>query len=258
MTDLLLFRAALRDLLRFKRLAAAVPLAVLPAALALLWRAAAAAKGGAAEPEVVYNTLCGGLIFGFTLVILAVLFGTGVISQELEGRTIGYLLTRPVPRARILLAKFLGAFAGITLTVWLSTILLALAARVSWEPVWRDLAVLPAGALAYGGLFLLVAAALDRPLIYGLFFAFGWESWIPLMPGNFQRVSVMTYLRVLAPHPKPPDEEGDITDVLAALNPTTITPGHARWVLLGVILVALGLALWVFSRREYAPREDAE
>jgi ABC-2 type transport system permease protein len=260
MSDLLLFRGALRDLIRPKRLLAAAPLVVLPAALALLWRGLA--RAGSFQPEVVYNTLTGGLIFGFTLVILAVLFGTGVVSQEIEQRTIVYLLTRPVPRARILLAKFLGAFAGITATVWLSTLLLALIvfgpSQLGRPLLRRDLLILAVGALAYGSLFLLSATCLNRPLIYGLFFAFGWESWIPLLPGAFQKVSIMTYLRVLAPHGTLEDTQGSLADFLSRLSPTTVAPATARWALLVVILAALGAALAVFSEREYAPREDDE
>jgi ABC-2 type transport system permease protein len=260
MSDYLLFRGALRDLIRPRRLLAAAPLVVLPAVLALLWRGMA--RAGSYQPEVVYNTLAGGLIFGFTLVILAVLFGTGVVSQEVEQRTIVYLLTRPVPRARILLAKFLGAFTGITVTVWLSTLLLALIvfgpAELGRASVRRDLLVLAVGGLAYGSLFLLSATCLNRPLIYGLFFAFGWESWIPLLPGAFQKISIMTYLRVLAPHPTPADTQGGLVDFLSRLSPTTIAPATAGWVLPVVILVALGAALFVFSEREYAPRDDDE
>jgi ABC-2 type transport system permease protein len=260
MSDFLLFRGALRDLVRPKRLLAAAPLVVLPAALALLWRGMA--RAGSFQPEVVYNTLAGGLIFGFTLVILSVLFGTGVVSQEIEQRTIVYLLTRPVPRARILLAKFLGAFTGITATVWLSTLLLALIvfgpSQIGRALLRRDLLVLAVGALAYGSLFLLSATCLNRPLIYGLFFAFGWESWIPLLPGAFQKISIMTYLRVLAPHTTAEETEGGLTDILSRLSPTTISPVTARWVLPLVILVALGAALLIFSQREYAPRDDDE
>jgi ABC-2 type transport system permease protein len=238
----------------------AAPLVLLPAALALFWRTVA--PRDRFVPEVAYNTLSGTLVFGFILVILAVLFSTGVVSQELEGRTIVYLLTRPVPRARILLAKFLGAFTGITLTIWLATLLLALTAYgvggFGQAMVKRDLAILPLGALAYGSLFLLTATALNRPLIYGLFFAFGWESWIPILPGTFQRISVMTYLRVLAPHTQPEEAPSGLSRLMALLTPQKIAVPAAWWALGGTAVVALLLALLVFSRKEYAPREDTD
>jgi ABC-2 type transport system permease protein len=260
MTDWLLFRGALRDLVQPKRLLAAMPMVALPALLAVLWRLVA--RAGRFDGEAAYALLAGGLLFGFTLVILSVLFGTGVVAQELEQRTIVYLLTRPVARARILLAKFLGALVGIIGTTWCAAALLVLATFgiAGWTrtEVRQDLLVLPLGALAYGSLFLFVATTLRRPLIYGLFFAFGWESWVPVMPGQFKNVSIITYLRVLADHPRPDDEEGNLVNMLASLNPTTVSPEHARLVLLMLSAVALSAALWVFSRREYVPREDAE
>ncbi len=264
MPDLLLFRLALLDLVRPKRLAASAPLVLLPAVLAVLWKAAAAARERPFEAEIAYNTLAGGMIFGFILVILAVLFGTGVVAQEVEQRTIVFLLTRPLPRARILLARFLGAFVGITLTVWLSTLLLGAAvfgvSGLSNSIVLRDLGYLPVGALAYGGLSTLLGAALNRPMIFGLFFAFGWESWIPILPGAFQKMSIMTYLRALVPH-EAEDESatgGIMERLLARLGPDPIPPETAGWVLAATIVITLGLAMFIFSSREYAPREDAE
>lgn len=264
MGDLLLFRLSLLDLIRPRRIMAAAPLILIPGLLALLWKAAAAARGRTFEPEIAYNTLAGGMIFGFVLVILAVLFGTGVVAQEVEQRTVVYLLTRPLARGRILLARFLGAFTGITLTVWLATLILGLAVfgQPAAPAVLRDLVYLPVGALAYGGLFTLFGALLNRPIIYGLFFAFGWESWIPILPGAFQKVSIMTYLRALVPHETGDGSEDSsgsrIRQLLQNFGSDPIPPEHASWVLAATIVITLVLAVLIFTRREYAPREDAE
>ena len=260
MSDFYLFRNAIRDLLRPRRLAAALVLGALPAVVAGVWRATA--KAGGFNAEVVYNALAGNLIFGFILVILAVIFGTGVISQEIEQKTITYLLTRPMPRWRIALAKFLAACTGITITLWVSTLLLALVsfggAGLSMERLGKDALVLPVGALAYGALFLLVATLVNRPLLWGLAYAFGWESWVSTMPGHFQKFSLMAYLRVLAPHPQPEGESMDLSRLFTGLGTTVITPTFAGRVLVGVVLVALALALTLFSTREYVPREDTD
>lgn len=260
MSDFYLFRNAVRDLLRPKRLVAALVLGTLPALVAGIWRATA--KAGGFNAEVVYNALAGNLIFGFILVILAVIFGTGVISQEIEQKTITYLLTRPLPRWRIALAKFLAASTGITLTLWVSMLLLALVsfggAGFSMERLGKDALVLPVGALAYGSVFLLVATLLNRPLLWGLAYAFGWESWASTMPGHFQKLSIMAYLRVLAPHPQPEGESMDLSNLLSAMNTHDISPTFAGRVMVGVVLVALALALTLFSFREYVPRDDTD
>ena len=253
--DLFLLKTALRDAVRPKRLTAGLLLLLLPALMGLLWRSLAPA--GKFVPADAYNLLSSLLVFGFILTILAVIYGTGVLSQDIEQRTIVYLLTRPVPRWRILLSKFIAGWLAITLTASLAAILLAVVVfgpvkMFSSAPFLRDLRILPVGALAYGSLFLLLATLLARPLIYGLLFAFAWESWVPSMRGAFGRLSIMTYLRVLAPHPL-----GENDAALDAVAPTGIPMGQA-WLILG-LLIALPLlaALITFSVREYAPREDA-
>jgi ABC-2 type transport system permease protein len=259
MSDLYLFTNALRDLVRPRRLVTALLLIALPTLLAAVWRA----TDRNFQPEAAYNTLAATMIFGFILVILSVVFGTGVIAQELEQKTIVYLLTRPVPRWRIALVKFLAAVLATLVTTGLAAIL---SAAVTYGPahlgesrLGRDLLILPIGALAYTALFLLLATVLNRPLIYGLVFAFGWETLVANLTGDFRRLSVMTYLRVLAPHPTPEAETVDVSQLLAQLSPPAAISSPLAWgVLSGVIAVALIAALLLFSTREYAPREDAE
>lgn len=255
--DLFLLRTALSDALRPRRLGVALGLAALPAAVGLLWRGIAGGSGFV--PGDVYNTLATTLVFGFILTLLAVIYGTGVVSQEIEGRTIVYLLTRPVPRWRILLAKFAGAVIAITLTACLSAILLALVvygpgAVLSADAgqLGRDLRVLPLGALAYGAVFLLLATLLSKPLMPGLLFVFGWESWVPSLPGSFSQFSIMAHLRALAKHPAS-ERTADFLDDFQS----DIAPGQAQLVLWILFIAALAAALLVFSTREYAPREDA-
>ena len=257
MTDLFLLRTALRDAVRPRRLIAALLLVALPALIALLARSLTPAARFQADET--YNTLANLLVFGFILTILSVIYGTAVVSQEIEQRTIVYLLTRPVPRWRILLAKFLGSLIAIILTTGLSVLLLALVVygpgKIGSTPLWRDLMILPVGALAYGSLFLLMSTLLARPLMFGLLFAFGWESWVPNLPGAFARLSIMAYLRVLAPHKTDP-ASAEVGEVVA--DPLAIAQWQAWVVIAAVVAVGLIGALIVFSHREYAPREDSE
>jgi len=255
MSDLYIFRTALKDLLRPKKVIAASALIAIPTLLAALWRINASDF----NPDATYNALTSLLVFGFLLVILSVVFSTGVITQEIEQKTIVYLLTRPVPRWRIILMKFGAAVVAITLTVWAAALAVAL---VTFGPgglgesrLAQDLPILLIGALAYGAVFLLLATFLNRPLMLGLFFAFGWESWVPNLPGHFQKLSLMAYLRHLAPHPQPQTAPRGMSDLFRVLNPD-ISDAMAWFVLLGVIVVALAAALTIFSTNEYVPRDD--
>ena len=132
------------------------------------------------------------------------------------------------------------------------------AVRSPMQLLIRDFKILPVGAFAYGALFLLLATLLNRPLMWGLVFAFGWESWVPTMPGNFQRVSLMSYLRALAPHPQQDTDQASMTALLSAFSSSTITQQLAWTVLFFVTVITLTMALVLFSNNEFVPREDAE
>ena len=264
-SDLLLFRSALRDAIRPRRLAIALLVTLLPPLVGLIWRLLTPAADFA--PDAVYDSLVPGLIFSFSLTILSVVYGTGVVSQELEQRTIVYLLTRPLPRWRILLARFAASLLVVMLITTASVVLLALIVygpkAFSEAGVGPDIRALLIGAFAYGALFLLLGAALPRPLIYGLLFVFGWETWVPALPGAFARISVMSYLRVLSSREigggqQTGDAGGNF--LLAFSTPPEMDISQKQaWVILVLTGVfALLAALLAFSRREYAPRDDAE
>ncbi len=264
MSDLSLFRSSLRDAFRPRRLAILLVVAFLPALLGLLWRLLSPA--GKFDPESVYDSLVPSLIFSFSLTILSVIYSTNIVSQELEQRTIVYLLTRPLPRWRILVAKFAASLLIVIGTTMLSTVLLALVlfgvSRFGTAGVGPDLLALLLGGFAYGSLFLLLAVLLPRPLIYGLLFVFGWETWVPTLPGAFAKISIMTYLRALSAREITPDAAPDTGgNILLAFGsaPKIVVPMSQAWgVLVAVTVVALTLALLIFSTREYAPRDDAE
>lgn len=259
MNVLFLFQIALKDLLRPARLIVAALLAMIPAGIALAWRLSVGSRSF--PSRTAYDALEPGLVFGFILVILTVMFSTNVISQEVEQKTIVYLLTRPVARWKILLSRWVAALVVIIATSWVASLLLALVtfgpSHIPDSALGRDMIILPVGALAYGAVFLLVATLIARPLLWGLMFVFGWESWVPSLPGAFKMGSLMAYLRVLAPHTSPESESVDIGSLLSSLNPTEISTRLAWVVLTTVIVIGLSGALWAFSTREYVPRDDS-
>ena len=259
MIDLFLLKNAMRDMTRPKKLIAAIILVAGPAILTLLLKTFR--PEGAFSPAAVYDVMSEKVILGFVMVILSVVFCTSVVAQEVEDKTIVYILTRPVPRYRILTVKFLPALFVTLGTVWISLIAAAVAAYgftgLGHSHLGRDLQIAPIGVMAYSCCFLLLATLLNRPLIYGLLYAFGWETWVPNMPGSFQKLSLMAYLRVLAPHASPDPEDVDLTQAIQNITQDEISTRMAWMVLISVTVIAFSAALVFFSRREYVPR-DAE
>src|SRR5690606_36105746 len=101
---------------------------------------------------------------------LALFYGTALIADEIEERTITYLLMRPVPRASILLGKYL-AYLMCTAAVLLPAVVViwVLVAPIqgslasSFPVLAADLGLVAAGLTAYGAVFALAGAVLKRP-----------------------------------------------------------------------------------------------
>ncbi len=78
-----------------------------------------------------------------------------------------------------------------------------------------------------------------------------------MLPGNFKLVSIMTYLRALAPHARPERATVDITSLFDVLNPEMVSTSLA-WTVLSIATACFVLmALVVFSVKEYVPKDDA-
>ena len=260
MIESYLYRNALKDLLRPRKLIVSLLLMLLPLPIALAQRAAK----DALDPAIIYGRLTEVWVFNFILVILCIIYGTGIIANEVEQKTILYLLTRPVPRWRILFPKYLAACTAAFLAVGGATLVTALGTyggSLGSAPLLRDIGVLAVGVLVYTALFLLLGTVLNRPLIVGLLYGFGWETWVPNLPGSFSKFSLISYLRALAPHSKFEGDAVDVTQALAQATETVAAPiskGMAWSVLLIALALFSGLALTIFSTREYVPRDDVD
>lgn len=257
MSDYYLFRTALFNLLRPGKLVAAAILIAIPTLIGLVIRFKMDPDAYDAASQ--YGLLTVFFAFGFVLTMLSVIFCSGIVAQEVEQKTIVYLLTRPVPRWRILFMKYLAAVLVTTVVGWLTVIAAAMAAygptKIGQSSLGHDLLILPVGVAVYSAIFLLIATLLNRPLILGLIFAFGWEPLMRILPGYGQYCSIMTYLRVLAPHDVPESMIGLLSPNSVGVDP----PTHmVSWIVLtSVTLLALAAAFFAFSTREYVPREDA-
>jgi ABC-2 type transport system permease protein len=226
----------------------------LPAVFALFYRIVAASR---AHPPVSGSELYGGFIVALysvrnALPLVALFYATSLVADEVEGKTITYLFSRPVPRVAILAGKF-GAYLATTLSLALPAATVAffllatgpgsagIAAGAS--DLVRDLGVMALALIAYGAAFTLLGVVLRRPVIAGLLFLLGWE-WVANLPGYMPRLTITAYLRSLLRH-RPPDE--GFLPMTAEALPAPLCVA----VLVGVSLASLALAAWIFSKREY-------
>ena len=189
--------------------------------------------------------------------VLGVFYGTALIADEVDDKTITYLFTRPIPRRAVLLGKYLSYLACTILLVLPSVVAVYfLIVPINGGSVGRsfplllaDLGVLAAGLIAYGAVFALVGARLKRPLVIGLVFAFGWEPGVLLVPGYLKRATVAYYLQALVPHKMPLDTTtaGILTQMF---DRSPSIPTSLAW-LAAITVIALWWASRAVEDREY-------
>ena len=211
------------------------------------------------DGPVIFGLMVWGFYLRFSVPLLGVFYGTALIADEVEDKTITYLFTRPVSRGAVLVGKYL-AYLGCTGLVVLPSVMLVFFIVVpllggsigtSFPDLMKDLALLAVGLAVYGALFALVGTWFKRPLLTGLVFIFGWEPIVVVVPGYMKRFTVSYYIQGLVPHAMPQD--GVVTSILAILQATDVMPSAATSLMgLGVILLGgLSLATWLVERREY-------
>jgi ABC-2 type transport system permease protein len=191
----------------------------------------------------------------FTVPILGVFYGTSLMADEVEDKTITYLFTRPIRRGAVLFGKYL-AYLGCTVFVVLPSVVLVYLLIVpmqgslggSFIDLVKDLGLLALGLAVYGALFAFVGAKFKRPLLVGLIFIFGWEQAAMAFPGYLKKFTIAYYLQALVPHAMPDDNALSLIQGIFRENP----PLWVSLFWLGAIwITCLVLAAWVVERREY-------
>lgn len=184
----------------------------------------------------------------FLLPIWSLSFATEALGGDRETGSLVWLLTRPLPRSSIYLAKFLallpwilglnlGGFAVLCLAGGRPG---ALALRLYWPAVlW--------GSLAFCALFHLLGACFRRSTVLAIVYSFFLETILGNMPGYMKRASISFYTRCMmfekaqefGIHPQKPS-------VYLPVDGTT-----AWFVLMSVTVVLLLIGTIIFARTEY-------
>jgi ABC-type transport system involved in multi-copper enzyme maturation permease subunit len=219
---------------------------------------------GAPSPSVNGTVMAGPAIFGlmiwifylrFIVPVLGVFYGTSLIADEVEDKTITYLFTRPIRRGAVLLGKYF-AYMACTVFVVLPSVIIVYLCIVpvrgslggSFIDLVKDLVLLGIGLAAYGALFAFIGAKFKRPLLIGLIFIFGWEQVALAFPGYLKQFTIAYYLQALVPHAMPNDGVISMVQNIFRQNPPLATSLIALAV---IVFGFLALAASTVERREY-------
>jgi ABC-type transport system involved in multi-copper enzyme maturation permease subunit len=196
------------------------------------------------------------LYLRFIIPVLGVFYGTSLIADEVDDKTITYLFTRPIARGAVLVGKYL-AYLAVTALVVLPSVMVVYAMLIpfgggaiarTFPALVTDLALLGLGLAVYGAVFAWIGARLRHPLVIGLVFAFGWEQAILVLPGYLRKFTVAYYLQGLVPHAMPQD--GALSMLQTVFRDSPSFPVCIGW-LLAILVGFLFLAARAVERREY-------
>ncbi|MEO8071161.1 MAG: ABC transporter permease [Acidobacteriota bacterium] len=204
---------------------------------------------------VIFGLMIWGFFVRFSVPVLAVFYGTSLVADEVEDKTITYLFTRPIPRESVLLGKYLAYLActifvvlPAVVVVWLLIVPIRGSLGESFIDLAKDLGLLAIGLTVYGAVFALVGATFKRPLLFGLMFVFGWETLTMALPGNFKRLTVAYYLQGLVPHAMPNDSTLNLLQNLFRESPALVESLVSMAV---VVVVCLTFAARAVATKEY-------
>jgi ABC-type transport system involved in multi-copper enzyme maturation permease subunit len=192
-----------------------------------------------------------GAYLGFLLPLFTLAYASGAIGADREARSMIWLMTRPIPRWAIYLAKFIGTLPWCLAFSGGGFVALCLAGgplgREALGLYWPAAA---AGTVAFSALFHLIGAVFRRPVVVGLVYIFFFEALVAALPGSLKLLSLTFYARSLMYNGATASGyPGGMLDVPGAVPPTT------AWVVLSVATLGLtGLGMWLFTRTEY--RDD--
>ena len=195
-----------------------------------------------------------GLTFYFQLFIqlLSLFYGSSVISDEIENKTLVYLTTSPISKSSILIGKFIANFI-------ISAIIILVGLFISYlitnfnsflelkyiEEILTFCGVALLAILAYFSLFTLIGSFLKKSVLIGIVFLFGWESIVQFLPGSTQKLTISHFVKSLLPNSL--SRKGGF--LIFKLQPSSTA--ESVMVLFFLSLLFLTLSVIIFYKKEY-------
>lgn len=209
----------------------------------------------AVDGPAVFGLIIWAFFLRFSIPVLGVFYGTSLIADEVEDKTITYLFSRPIAREAVLLGKYLAYLACTVLVVlpaitlvWFLVIPMGGSLGANFLDLLKDLGIVALGLAVYGAVFAFIGAWFKRPLLVGLVFVFGWEQVILAFPGYLKQISVAYYLQGLVPHAMPNDSFASMVQAIFRETPSL---GTSLFWMFVIEVVFLFLAARIVAAKEY-------
>ena len=180
---------ALRQAATPRKIALLIILALLPLGLAALL------TNFEVEAGALIGPVLGGLVISVTLPITVMVLATSAFGNEVEDRTLSLLITKPVPRWTIVLAKLV---ATIVVAAPLMAVIAVIITTMDEDGVGNAPAAAAAavavGVAAYAAAFTWLGLITTRALGFGLIYVLLWEALITSFLSGARYLSIRSYI----------------------------------------------------------------
>jgi ABC-type transport system involved in multi-copper enzyme maturation permease subunit len=252
------FQLATLQVIGRKRRLVTIIVFLLPFVLALIVR-----RFGAPDTNLGYSAVVSGMLAMFLIPFVAVFWGSALLTDEVEGKTLVFLWTRPAGRSRLFVLKYIAVVLWIFLlsAVAILSTYLVIYSRTSFSNVadnlmvtiW-DIRALALGGACYAALSFLFATLFKKPVTIGLLYAYLFDSLANVLPGFMKRFSIRHNVLSLASHPTPDHPRGVFAKVMAEAN-TTESEAMLTLVIASLALLIAGAL--ILRQKEYLGDDPA-
>lgn len=190
-----IFRLSLRQLLGRWRVLVILLLAAMPTLLIILIKLLGEAEL-AFEGEVI-DIIIDGMVIGGILPIVTMTLATAAFGNELEDKTLYYLVLKPVSRVSIVLAKLLATLVVAVPLVVASGVVASALIGAETRILGTLALALAASVTTYASIFTLAGLLTPRALAYGLVYVLVWEGLLSTIVSGVRYLSVRGYTLAL-------------------------------------------------------------
>src|SRR5207302_4379280 len=188
------------------------------------------------------------IFLSFLLPIWSLSFATEALGGERDDRSLIWLLTRPLPRPSIYLAKYVALLPwSLGLNLGGFALLCLAAGRPGPQAIRLFWPAVLFGTLAFAALFHFMGAFFRRPAIIAVVYSFFLETILGNMPGYMKRLSISFYARCMMFDAAA--EQGVQPEKPSMYLPVDGQTGMWVLIITTVVLVVAGMV--VFARHEY-------
>ncbi|MBN1150967.1 ABC transporter permease subunit [candidate division WOR-3 bacterium] len=185
--------------------------------------------------------------------VVAVFFGSSLIREDIEDKTLVFLTSRPVPKKDIFMGKFFSLLTIVLFSVIPGYILCFLTMFFNHLLNAGVLLIffnftlgISLALLAYFAVFSLLSLLASKSTAIGLVFIFGWEGIVQFIPGMTQKLTIIYHVRSILPSLGNGGGGGLFSNPITRENPVT-----AFFVISLVVLFSIASSIIILGRKRY-------